>query len=160
MISSPADEATIRKATLVVLSVVEELTERAYRPYTELFGAPPIPVTEDYRPHIAGENVWLLEHGGQAAGLIVLEPGSDHLMIFSVAVAPESQGRGFGIRLLRWAEERARRTGVSELRLYTNARMTKNIALYGSFGFVETSRRANPKRPGWTIVDMAKRLSS
>jgi len=139
-------------------AAVEALTEEAYRPYTHLFGAPPIPVTEDYRPHIEAGGIWLLESEGRLAGLIVLETGIDHLMIFSVAVSPRFQGRGFGIRLLRWAEERAKAAGLPEVRLYTNARMEKNIALYGAYGFVETGRRANPVRPGWTLVDMAKRL--
>ena len=78
--------------------------------------------------------------------------------IFSVAVSRHFEGRGFGVRLLRWAEERARATGLPEVRLYTNARMEKNIALYSAFGFTETGRRANPVRPGWTLVDMTKRL--
>jgi ribosomal protein S18 acetylase RimI-like enzyme len=137
---------------------IEALTEEAYRPYTEVFDAPPIPVTEDYRPHIAAGGVWLLESEGRLAGVIVLENEPDHLMIFSVAVSPHFQGRGFGVRLLRWAEERARATGLPEVRLYTNARMEKNIELYSAFGFIETGRRANPVRPGWTLVDMAKRL--
>lgn len=139
---------------------VEALTEEAYRPYTDVFDAPPVPVTEDYRPHIAAGGVWLLESGKRLAGVIVLENEPDHLMIFSVAVSPQFQGRGFGARLLRWAEDRARVAGLPEIRLYTNARMEKNIALYGAFGFVETGRRANPMRAGWTAVDMVKRLES
>jgi ribosomal protein S18 acetylase RimI-like enzyme len=150
--------ATIRLAGPGDCPAVEALTEEAYRPYTEVFDAPPIPVTEDYRPHIAAGGVWLLESEGRLAGVIVLEKEPGHLMIFSVAVSPRFQGRGFGIRLLRWAEDRARAAGLPEVRLYTNARMEKNIALYGAFGFVETGRRANPSRPGWTLVDMAKRL--
>ena len=151
-------EGEIRLAAPADRAAVEALTEEAYRPYTDLFDAPPIPVTEDYRPHIAAGGVWLLESEGELAGAIVLESEADHLMIFSVAVSPRFQGRGFGLRLLRWAEERARVAGLRQVRLYTNARMEKNIALYSAFGFVETGRRANPQRPGWTIVDMAKWL--
>lgn len=148
----------IRLARPDDLSAIEALTEEAYRPYTQLFDAPPIPVTEDYRPHIAAGGVWLLESEAEVAGVIVLETTADHLMIFSVAVSPQFQGRGFGIRLLRWAEERARAEHLPEVRLYTNARMEKNIALYCAFGFVETGRRPNPARAGWTLVDMAKRI--
>jgi len=140
------------------LAAVEALTEEAFRPYTERFGGPPVPVTEDYRPYIEAGGVWLLESEGRLAGLIVLEYGADHLTIFSIAVAPRFQGRGLGGRLLRWAEEQAGTAGLREIRLYTNARMEKNIALYIAFGYVETGRRANPMRPGWTAVDMAKRL--
>ena len=33
--------------------------------------------------------------------------------------------------------------------------MERNIAIYTACGFSETGRRANPHRPGWTVVDMA-----
>ncbi|TIN45923.1 MAG: GNAT family N-acetyltransferase, partial [Mesorhizobium sp.] len=69
-------------------------------PYTALLGAPPIPVTEDYAPRIARGEVWVLESGGGLAGLITLERHDDHAMIFSVAVSPDFQGKGFGIALL------------------------------------------------------------
>jgi ribosomal protein S18 acetylase RimI-like enzyme len=156
---APIPEARLRLAGAADLDAVVALTEIAYRPYTELFGAPPIPVTEDYLPRIAAGEVWLLESDDTPAGVIVLETQADHLMVFSVAVSPRFQGRGFGRRLLRWAEECARVAHLQEVRLYTNARMEKNIALYSAFGFAEIGRRPNPVRPGWTLVDMAKRVA-
>ncbi|UVK45533.1 GNAT family N-acetyltransferase [Mesorhizobium sp. AR07] len=147
---------TIRKALAGDLQTVVSLTEAAYAPYTALFGAPPIPVTEDYAPRIAGGEVWLLESGGDVAGLLTLERHEDHAMIFSVAVAPAFQGKGFGIALLEHADEQARLWGLPEVRLYTNAKMERNIALYLAYGFHETGRRPNPYRPGWVLVDMAK----
>lgn len=156
--SSGRDEVSFRLAGAGDLAAVVALTERAYAPYTEEFGAPPLPVTEDYAPHIAGNGVWLLEAGGKIAGLLVLERAPDHMMIFSVAVAPEFQGSGLGLKLLAFADEQARQGGYREIRLYTNARMVRNIALYSKYGYRETGRRPNPKRPGWTIVDMARSL--
>ncbi|TIT50241.1 MAG: GNAT family N-acetyltransferase, partial [Mesorhizobium sp.] len=50
--------------------------------------------------------------------------------------------------------------GLPEVRLYTNAKMERNIALYKEYGFHETGRRPNPYRPGWTIVDMAKTVET
>lgn len=138
------------------LSAVVALTADAYAPYTPIFGGPPIPVTEDYAPRIERGEVWLLEESSRLAGLIVLEHHPDHAMIFSVAVAPAFQGKKLGIRLLNFADQQARSWGVPEVRLYTNSRMERNIALYSAFGYRETGRRANPYRPGWTVVDMAK----
>jgi ribosomal protein S18 acetylase RimI-like enzyme len=138
------------------LAAVVALTTDAYAPYTPIFGAPPIPVTEDYAPRIDRGEIWLLEEGAELAGLIVLERHPDHSLIFSVAVAPAFQGKKLGIKLLDFAEEQARSWGVPEVRLYTNSRMERNIALYAAYGFRETGRRANPYRPGWTLVDMAK----
>ena len=150
----------IREAKPSDLAAVVELTTAAYAPYTALLGGPPIPVTEDYAPRIAGGEVWLLETDGKIAGLMVFERHSDHVMIFSVAVSPAHQGKGFGIALLRWLEERTREMGLPEIRLYTNARMERNIALYLAYGFHETGRRPNPYRPGWTLVDMAKHVGA
>jgi ribosomal protein S18 acetylase RimI-like enzyme len=152
--------ATFTQATAADLAAVVALTEAAYRPYTELLGAPPLPVTDDYTLRIAGGAVWLRRTPTAIAGLLVLERHPDHAMIESVAVAPDCQGQGHGLALLRLAEALAGRAGLTELRLYTNARMDRNIALYTAFGYRETGRRPNPRRLGWTIVDMAKTLPS
>ncbi|WP_217574641.1 GNAT family N-acetyltransferase [Mesorhizobium sp. GbtcB19] len=147
---------TIRIARPGDLSAIVALTTQAYAPYTALFGAPPIPVTEDYAPRIERGEVWLLEDGSDLAGLLVLERHEDHAMIFSVAVSPAFQGKKLGIALLNFADEQTRSWGLPEVRLYTNSRMERNIALYSAYGYRETGRRANPYRPGWTVVDMAK----
>ena len=138
------------------LAGIVALTEAAYAPYKAILDAPPIPVTEDYAPRIARGEVWLLESGGELAGVLTLERHADHAMIFSVAVSPAFQGKGFGIALLRHADEQTRQWGLPEIRLYTNAKMERNIALYLAFGYQETGRRPNPYRPGWVLVDMAK----
>ena len=51
----------IRQALAGDLQAVASLTAAAYAPYTALFGAPPIPVTEDYSPRIERGEIWLLE---------------------------------------------------------------------------------------------------
>lgn len=151
---------TLRKALAGDLQTVVSLTQAAYGHYTALFGAPPMPVTEDYAPRIERGEVWLLESGSELAGLIVLERHPDHAMIFSVAVSPAFQGKKLGIALLDFADEQTRLWGLPEVRLYTNSRMERNIALYLAYGFHETGRRANPYRPGWTLVDMAKAVDA
>jgi ribosomal protein S18 acetylase RimI-like enzyme len=156
MSAQSSNAENMRLAGAADLDAIVALTEAAYRPYTELFDAPPIPVTEDYVPRIEAGEVWLLESIGRLAGVIVLEKEADHMMIFSVAVAPGFQGRGFGQKLLRFADAQALDTGYSEIRLYTNARMERNIALYTAYGYREIGRRPNPVRDGWTLVDMAK----
>ena len=149
-----------REARRFDLDTIVSLTEAAYAPYTALFGAPPIPVTEGYAPRIERGEVWLLESSGEPAGLLVLERPGDHSLIFSVAVAPAFQGKGFGIALLNHADKQTRSWALPEMRLYTNSRMERNIALYTAYGFHETARRPHPYRPGWTIVDMAKSVEA
>ncbi|ESY80996.1 acetyltransferase [Mesorhizobium sp. LNHC221B00] len=146
----------LRAARPEDLAAIVSLTQAAYAPYTALFGGPPIPVTEDYAPRIGRGEVWLLESGGELAGVLTLERHEDHAMIFSVAVSPAFQGKGFGIKLLNHADQQTRLWGLPEIRLYTNAKMERNIALYLAYGYRETGRRPNPYRPGWMLVDMAK----
>jgi ribosomal protein S18 acetylase RimI-like enzyme len=70
-------------------------------------------------------------------------------------VRPDRQGSGLGRRLIAFAESAARRQGHTELRLYTHATMTENIALYTRLGFRETGRG---REAGYDRVFMAKRL--
>ncbi len=111
---------------------------------------------EDYAPRIARHEVWIAEHHGEAAGVMVLETAADHLAIYSLAVSPMHQGQGVGQRMIQAAEQMAVAAGLAELRLFTNDRMTQNIALYQQVGFHEAGRRPNPYREGWVLVDMAK----
>jgi len=156
---APGRAGVIRLATRAELPAVVAITGAANAAYDGVLDGPPIPVTTDYAPRIAAGEVWLLDDGaGPPAGLVVLERHPDHVLIFSVVVAPAHQGRGLGRRLLAWAEAQARAAGLAQVRLYTNAKMTRNIALYAHCGYHETGRRENPARPGWIAVDMAKTL--
>ena len=104
--------------------------------------------------------MWILEADRQAIGLVVLEEGPNHLVVYSIAVLPAWQGRGHAKSLLRFAEQQAAARGLDELRLYTNTRMERNIALYRGCGFVEIGTRAHPSRAGEVLVDMAKRIAN
>ena len=111
-------------------------------------------------PRIERGEVWLREVGSETAGLVVVERHSSHLMLFSIAVSPAFQGSGHGLTMLHWLEGKAREWAQPEIRLYTNALMERNIALYSAFGFQETGRRPSPYRPGWTLVDMTKEIDA
>jgi len=147
---------SFRLAVEADLGLVRTMTWDAYAPWIPILGDLPLPMTEDYAPHIARQEVWIIEYSGEAAGVLVFEPATDHLAIFSLAVPPAYQGRGIGRWMLEAAEQMARTAGWPELRLYTNARMERNIAIYQRAGFRETGRRPNLHRPGWMLVDMAK----
>ena len=95
-------------------------------------------------------------HRWKAAGVMVLEPAADRLAIYSLAVSPTHQGQGIGRQMIQAAEQMAATAGLAELRLFTNDRMARNLALYQRVGFHETGRRPNPHRKGWVLVDMAK----
>ncbi len=146
----------IRQAISDDLNFVHATTHDAYAPWESALGGPPLPMHEDHAPRIARHEVWIAEHGGEAAGVMVLETAADHLAIYSLAISPAYQRQGVGQRMLQAAERMAEAAGVPELRLFTNDRMTRNLAIYRQAGFQEVGRRPNPYREGWVLVDMAK----
>jgi N-acetylglutamate synthase-like GNAT family acetyltransferase len=95
---------------------------------------------DDYAARIACGQVWVAEAEGVLVGVLVLVVAADHLLLDNIAVSPAAQGTGLGTRLLEFTEAQARAHDKSEVRLYTNEKMTENIAYYGRHGFRETRR--------------------
>lgn len=148
-------KATLRLAQTADLASIQTITTAAYAKYLSRLGRQPQPMTADYTPMIAAKQVWLAEQDRIAVGLIVLQPAADHLLIYSVAVAPAHQGTGVGRQLLLWAEQEAARQGYPVVQLYTNEKMTENIALYGRIGYQEIKRVLVN---GYQVVYMEKAL--
>ncbi len=146
----------IRRASPQDRAAIEALVQAAYSVYIDRIGKPPGPMLDDYGGLIERGAVSVLEErGGVIVGLIVLLPASDHLLLDNVAVRPDRQGSGLGRRLIAFAESEAGRLGYGELRLYTHAAMTENIALYRRLGFEETGRG---REAGYDRIFMRKRL--
>lgn len=152
------DILPLRRAEGADAGAVAALTAAAYQTFQARIGYPPLPVTQDYAEVIARDEVWLLEDADELLGILVLVEAPDHLLIYSLAVAPQQQGEGLGRRLMAHAEDRARAKGLGKLQLYTNALMPENIAFYGGLGYRETGREPHPTRPGATVVYMEKSL--
>ena len=148
--------AGLRRATPADVAVVRDLTRMAYAKWVPVLGREPKPMAADYDVALRDHVVDVLYLGGEAAALIEMRPASDHLLIVNVAVSPGRQGRGLGRGLLAHAEEFARSLGLGELRLYTSARLTGNLRLYGRLGYT-VDREEDAPRLG-VIVHMSKRL--
>lgn len=136
-----SDEVKLRRAELADADAVAACVAHAYARYEGRLPRAPKPVLADYAVVIRETLTWLLESAGECVGVLVLIDKPDHLLLDNVAVEPAWQGRGLGRRLLELAEAEARRLRFSELRLYTNALMTENRALYARIGYVEYQRR-------------------
>jgi GNAT superfamily N-acetyltransferase len=146
----------IRRATPDDRAAVEAIVHAAYSIHVDRVGEKPGPMLDDYGRLIADGAVSVFEApAGVLAGLVVLLPASDHLLLDNVAVRPERQGEGIGRQLITFAESEARRLGYRELRLYTHVTMRENIALYLRLGFAETGRG---RQAGYDRVFMTKRL--
>jgi len=146
----------IRVASLADAGSVSEIVDSEYRSYIPRMGKPPGPMLDDYAKRIADGQVWVMDTTDGIVGILVLEESPDRFLLDNIAVAPNRQGKGHGRVLLDFAEARAMQRGWQEIRLYTNASMTENIALYRKIGYVETAR-VNEK--GFDRVYMTKRLA-
>ena len=148
-------DRSIRPAERGDAAVVRDLVRMAYSKYVERIGKEPAPMLEDYDALIRAGEVWVWDEGGEVLGVLVMRPADDHLFVDNVAVAPGHQGKGLGRELLAFAEERAEREGLPEVRLYTNEKMHENLAVYARLGFEETERKIDG---GYRRVFMRKRL--
>jgi len=145
----------IRPAVEGDVPAIEALVREAYAMYVPRIGREPAPVTADHAGLVAAGRTSVVEADGEVAGVIVLIPGSDHLLVENVAVSPRMQGRGLGRELMAFAERRAAELGMAELRLYTNQLMTENLALYPALGYTETGRRVED---GFARIYFSKRI--
>lgn len=136
-------------------AAVEAVVRAAYAPYVARMGREPGPMGDDYGVLIAAGHVRVLEDELGIAGILVLIPEADALLLDNVALADRARGRGFGRHLVAHAEAEAREAGLARLRLYTHVLMTENHALYAHLGFRET-HRATEK--GFDRVFMEKPL--
>jgi ribosomal protein S18 acetylase RimI-like enzyme len=130
----------IRLARAADVATVAAIVKDAYSMYLARNGKIPGPMRDDYAALIDAERVHVLEDAGEIVGLVVLIPEQQAMLLDNVAVSPRAQGRGFGVRLIAFAEESARAAGFAVIRLYTQDIMTENLALYSRLGFVETHR--------------------
>lgn len=149
------NQTAIRRASADDIETIAALTNAAYAKYVPRLGRKPLPITADYRKVLEDHDVWVVCLSQAPVGVVVLTLEPEAMLVYSVAVDPEQQGRGLGRRLLMWAEQQALDQDREVIRLYTNARMQENIALYRRLGYEETGREPYA---GSTLVHMAKRL--
>ena len=100
--------------------------------------------------------MWLEERDGRLAGVLILEPHANHLLIWSIAADPDAQAYGVGKSLLSFAEARAAQLGLSTMRLYTGTRLAHLVGWYGRNGYVTERIEELPDRSGTHVV---KRLA-
>jgi ribosomal protein S18 acetylase RimI-like enzyme len=150
------DEPRIRAATAADVSVIGQIVEQAYRHYISRIGKPPGPMLDDYAARVLEGVVWVIAEGSAVAGIIVLLPRPEYLLLDNIAVAPARQGSGLGRQLLAFAEAEAMRRDYREIRLYTHQTMTENQRLYATIGYKEIGRGTEA---GYERVFMRKQLA-
>ncbi|QKR99544.1 GNAT family N-acetyltransferase [Sphingomonas sp. CL5.1] len=129
------DSLSIRLASPAQVEQIRDLTLRAYAKWVPITPRKPRPMTADYDVAVRENRFDCLYEDDQFVGLIETVQQGDELMIVNVAIDPDHQGRGFGTRLMKHAEEIARVASLRATRLYTNKLMTENIVLYERLGY-------------------------
>jgi ribosomal protein S18 acetylase RimI-like enzyme len=147
--------ARIRAARAGDVPAIAEIVDQAYRLYIARIGKPPGPMLDDYAARVSQGLVWVLEEGAVIAGIIVLLPAPNYLLLDNIAVSPVRQGSGLGRQLLAFVEAEALRRGYCEIRLYTHQTMVENQRLYASIGYEETGRGTEA---GYDRIFMSKKL--
>ncbi|MBB4105104.1 GNAT family N-acetyltransferase [Allorhizobium borbori] len=130
----------IEKANPEDQAAVQAIVMAAYAHYIDRNGLTPGPMKDDYAALIAAGRVNVLRDETGVAGVLVLIPEEDCLLLDNVAVSPTAQGKGYGRILLDYAESIARAMSFARIRLYTQVIMTENQAIYAKRGYIETHR--------------------
>ena len=125
----------IRRAKVEDARQIRALTLKSYAKWVGVTPRKPRPMTADYDTAIRENRFDCLHIDGVMVGLIETVPQDDQLMIVNVAVDPDRQHCGYGVRLMRHAEKLARDAGLDATRLYTNKLMVENIELYERLGY-------------------------
>ncbi|WP_458117340.1 GNAT family N-acetyltransferase [Arthrobacter sp. D2-10] len=112
-------------------------------------------MTSDYDAIAASGDALLAWSDHQLVGMLVTRCEEAALHILNLAVSPDVQGLGLGSALLIEAEQLARRSGLEEVRLYTNEAMVENLTYYPRRGYHETHRDVED---GYRRVYFFKRL--
>jgi len=128
-------EMVLRRVGAIDLEAVFALQQAAYAVNRPLLGVEPIPLLADYAHILSTMEVWVYECDRRLLGALILKPRPDDLLIWSVAAHPSAQGRGIGRALLAAAEERARQTDRTVVRLYTGTPLAHLVAWYGRHGY-------------------------
>ncbi|BEP52794.1 GNAT family N-acetyltransferase [Variovorax sp. V118] len=133
----------LRRATADDVAAVAACAVEAFRTYIPRLGLTPRPMTRDYAQAIAHLQVWVAERkGSQVGAALLLDVTDEGFLIDVIAVHPDYQGSGAGRALLELAEREALRQGHASIYLFTNEKMTENLALYQRIGYVEFRRES------------------
>lgn len=149
-------KSAFRKATSEDAEMVRHVVRAAYAKWVPIIGREPLPMVADYDRAVKEHDIDMLYSDEALVGLIETVQHLDHLWIENIAVSPEEQGKGFGKKLLAYAEEKAFQSACGEIRLLTNEAFTANVELYQGVGFVID--KCEPFHLGGTTVYMSKKL--
>ena len=149
--------AKIRSAVASDEAQIRICAEHAYTQYIAAIGRKPAPMLADFAAQIAAGQVHVcVDEHDDLQGFIVFFVVGQHMFLENVAVSTEGQGKGIGKALVQFCEKQTQQLRLHSVLLYTNAKMTANLAIYPRLGYVEIDRRLEE---GFDRVYFEKRFS-
>ena len=134
-------QMNLRPAEIDDLGFVRACARSAYSLYVERIGKEPAPMVADFASALAQSQLEILQANDRPIGFLVSYSQQDHLFVENVAIDPQHQGHGYGGAVFTLLEARAKARGLAAIELYTNEKMTENLAFYPRLGFNEIDRR-------------------
>jgi ribosomal protein S18 acetylase RimI-like enzyme len=94
-------------------------------------------------PETPGHAIFVVEADGRPVGRLWLAEresgGRRTVFIYDITIEPQHQGRGYGRRAMRLAEDETRARGLARIELHVFGGNDVARGLYRSLGYVETS---------------------
>ena len=139
----PADFSDMEQIMQIIKIVCREMHIEGNHQWDEVY-----PQAADFENDIQKKELYISDTNGKVSGFICIndyEPeeyaqinwssSQKPLVIHRMAVATVFRGQGISSRLLQFAEERAKKSGVTYLRSDTNLLNTKMNALFQKMGY-------------------------
>ena len=146
----------IRRAVTADLPAMQSVSARAYDEYERRLGYTPAQACVDCGPWIARHAAWVGEHDSEVMAVLLAEPEGHHLRVFSAVVDPVWQGEGNGTALLDFAAGLAKDAGLAEVRLTTNVKMDRNLAMYAHCGFEVAGHGPHPVHAAHVMAELKR----
>jgi ribosomal protein S18 acetylase RimI-like enzyme len=131
----------IRPATPNDFLVIKSIADSAYARYVAAIGKKPAPMVADFAAQISAGHVSVAAEDGLVFGFVVAYAEDGVMHLENIAIDPAYQNMGLGGKLVAHVETHARNKRLPAVELYTNEKMTGNLAWYPAIGFRETGRR-------------------
>lgn len=148
--ATPADAATVHALTQAAFATLRGAIDPPSSAHAE--------TVEAVAAALADGGGGIAEIAGVPVGAVRFEPACDHLYVGRVAVALAHRGRGVAQALMALAERHAASVGLPETRVEVRAALTHNVAMFERLGYAVVAERPHPKRPGATVLALAKRV--
>jgi len=155
------DEAIIRKALFKDVREIHRVLQESFEPYqgeyTEQAYQATVVSQKEIEKRISDPEIEVLVafYDDQIVGTVMINlQGEDDLYVRSMAVTPNSQGKGIGRAILEQIQSRAVVKGCKTISLECYEPLKSAIKLYERFGFRRTGRKRYYH--GITIFEMKK----